>query len=345
MRNVYNTDANSLKNYQDCLFTGSNNQWNNWIILPIKTCVKLGGNQTPIKPPSGLTVDAWNQVAEIIFNELGSAQSISDYFNELKDLYSSIFADQKNIIDSIAQNLNVDDIDNKKVNELYSNVFLAPLKLSSIAGPVGSAVGGVLSAAISAGLSEANANNFQGKWSEALETFASISEYNKDAISTSFDFVAGDNQLLTYVGQQKATEKWNPSNEWIKRSAISNGRKAFATWVYQTLTPSLWKLISEWYIEIDCTNQKFGLYYYYVGKNGDRDCDRKIFKDGAFGDAVSKKQLIPILDPLPSKCIPTKENSVYWEYGKCSIGTRKKDFFMNENGWKFSVNKHCVDCQ
>ena len=346
IQQLYNTDANTLSTYQDCLYTGTDdNKWNDWTALPTKTCVKLGGNQSPITPPKNLTLDEWNPVAEEIYSQLGQAQLVSDYFSELDQLYTRLFADQTNIIDAIAQSLNVDNIENQKVNAIYSSVFLAPFKLSVLGGPAGSAVGGVLSVAASIGLSQANTNNYQGKWAQALKQFTTISEHNEDAISRSFDFVAGDGQLMAYIARQKSSGNWNPTDKWVKQITTSEGRRAFATWVYQTLAPSIWKIVSEFYSGMKCKNRHSGLNYYYVGKNGAQDCDRKMIHRGISGSKVSSKQLKPILDSISTQCQPTRQNSVYWEYGKCSIGASKKDFFMNGGGWNFSGERSCVDCE
>ncbi|MGP0591402.1 hypothetical protein ACTRXD_02540 [Nitrospira sp. T9] len=344
IRDQYTTDANTLSNYQTCLFTGTNdNQWNDWTQVPTDSCMKLG-NQHPILIPTNTTLAAWNIVAKQIYDELGLAQSVSDYFTGLSTLYSGIFTDDQNILTSTAKKLYGEDMAEKSVDALYQEVFLAPFALSSLGGDVSAAVGGVLGALIGAGLDTASSDSFQGKWAAAQKKFNELSETNKDSITNGHAFVASDASLLNYVAQQKDSGAWDPSDTWVTRSTKSEGRKQFALWIYQTLSPSIWQLQMMYYTHDDfCTAGGWPdtIQYYFVDKNADHDCVREVVTNDFSRNVAPSKPLEKIMNSVSPGCTPMQTNRATWEYGICNLGVPKEDFFLNRDGWNFKTFPLC----
>ena len=349
VRDQYDTDANTLLNYQDCLFNGGDdNQWADWTELPTETCEKLG-DQTAITPPSGLTLDDWNAVAQQLFGELGLAQAVADYFSDLATLYSGIFTDNENILTSTAQTLYGDDMSNKKVDATFQSLFLAPFKLGPLGGPAVSAATATLSALISLGISAASSESFEGEWSDAQSKFTNLSEKNKDAIGEGQAFVAGDAGLLSYVAGQKTSGAWDPANDWVVRYTTSEGRKQFALWIFQTLSPSVWELNKVYFEKgSDCSRPNEKIHNYYIGENGKNDCYREIIDRSCcfpdFYKYAPGAQLKMIMHDVSNGCTPTMDNTASWEYGSCNLGVKKKEFFLNENGWNFKKVELCETC-
>ncbi len=343
LRGQYSTDANTLSNYQTCLLNGSDdNQWVDWTALPTDTCETLGG-ESPITPPSGLTLVDWNTVAKQLVGELGLAQSVSDYYADLLTLYDNIYADGKNELDSVSQKLYGEDLKEKKIDATFESLFMLPLKLGPAFGPGGSVISGLLSAAITLGISASSSDSFQGKWSEALTEYTTMTENNKDAMNTSRAYVVGDLGLMTYVAQQKDSGAWDPADAWVTRYLTSEGRRGTALWVYQTLSPALWEMDVFWYLNNDdCGSPGHQEYQYYTDNNKDGDCFRQITqKSSGF---PSSKLLKNIMDSTSKSCTPTQDNSATWEYEKCSVGVPRKDFFLDKKGWSFDLNSVCFGC-
>lgn len=342
IRDQYTTDANTLSNYQTCLFTGANdNKWNDWTQVPTDSCFALG-DQHPISIPDGMTLAAWNNVAKQIYDELGLAQSVSDYFSDLSTLYTSIFTDDKNILDSTAKTLYNEDMSEQKVDALFQELFLAPFALSSLGGDVAAAVGGLLSALINAGLDASGSTSFQGEWSAAQTKFTELTGANKKSITNGRALVARDASLLTYVAQQKDSGAWDPSDAWVTRSTTSEGRKQFALWIYQTLSPSIWQLQVIYYAKDDeCSSWGDFIQYYFVNDNANHDCVREVVTNDFSRNIAPAKPLENIMDPISSGCTPTQPNTATWEYGICNLGVPKEDFFLNRDGWNFKTFHLC----
>lgn len=328
IRGQYSTDATTLKTYQKCLDNGASGvNWTDWTSLPIETCGVPGMN-TSITPPSGLTLATWNHVAEQIWDELGQIKLVSAYYSDLKALYTEIFGDTDGILSSTAQSL-LGDVRKQHVDAVFKDLLLAPFALSSLGGDVPAAIGGLLGAFIGAGLDAAGDDNFQGKWSDAMGKLTTISEKNMGAIDSGHAFVSGDPEFLRYVATKKESGAWDPGDDWVKRSTISEGRKQAARWYYQTLSPSVWELYAVYYLPNVCKRPPDSIVHYYVDDNAHQDCYRQIV-------GAEDTQLHSILDPVSSSCTPTKENGETWVYG-CSIGEDKANFFLNRDGWKFRV--------
>jgi hypothetical protein len=332
IRGQYTTDTTTLKNYQTCLNHGGDN-WTDWTSLPTETCGVPGGN-TSITPPTGLTLTTWNRVAEQIWDELGQSTFVSAYYSDLMALKNGIFGDKKGMLKSTAQSL-LGDLGEKDVDAALKDLFLTPFALSSLGGDVPAAIGGLLGAFIGAGLDASGDDSFQGKWSDAVSHLDEIWEKSKDAINSGHTFVAGDAEFLLYVAEQKVSGAWDPGNDWVKRSTISEGRKQTARWIYQTLSPSVWTLDA--YFDLICERPYENIDSYFSDSNV-YGCWRRIV-------GAEDIQLHNIVDPVSSSCTPTKENSIYWEYGDdngggCSIGENKANFFLNRDGWKFTVSPH-----
>ncbi|GJL65386.1 MAG: hypothetical protein NPIRA05_03570 [Nitrospirales bacterium] len=342
IRGQYTTDANTLSKYQTCLFTGINdNKWNDWTQVPTDSCLALG-DQHPILIPSGTTLAAWNNVAKEIYDELGLAQPVSDYFTGLWTLYSGIFTDDKDLLTSIAHTLYGEDMAEKSVDALFQDLFLAPFALSSLGGDVPAAVGGLLSALINAGLDASGSTSFQGEWSAAQTKFTELREANEDKITNGHAFVASDLSLLTYVAQQKDSGAWDPSDAWVTRSTTSEGRKQFALWIYQTLSPSIWQLQVMYYTKDDeCSSWGDFIQYYFVNDNANHDCVREVVTNDFYRNIAPSKPLENIMKSVSSGCIPTKTNTATWEYGICNLGVPKEDFFLNQDGWNFKTFPLC----
>lgn len=349
LRGQYATDANTLSSYQTCLLSSSaNNEWVDWTALPTETCIGLG-DQIAITPPTGLTVADWNTVAKALYDELGSAQAVSDYYSDLLTLYTDIFGDEKSIMESTAQTLLNEDLSEKKVDALFDSLFLAPFKLGPLAGPAGSAVSGIMSALMTAALSAASSDTFDGTWADALNQFTTMTEGNEDAINAGHAYVVGDPILMAFVGAQKNSGAWDPSDPWIVRSMTSEGRIEYATWIYQTLTPTVWKLSLSYYVpdilgNSDCSAPKDEIYNYFTNDNGNEDCYRWIVQKDALEDNAPTSILHNIMDAVSDDCTATESNTVTWEFGNCSLGVPKKEFFLNENGWNFETEVDCVNC-
>ncbi len=349
LRGQYATDANTLSSYQTCLLSSSaNNEWEDWTALPTETCIGLG-DQTAITAPSGLTLADWNTVAKGLYDELGSAQAVSDYYADLLTLYVDIFGDEKSIMESTAQTLLNEDLSEKKVDALFESLFLAPFKLGPLAGPAGSAISGILSALMTAALSAASSDTFEGTWADALNQFTTMTEGNEDAINAGHAYVVGDPTLMTFVGAQKNSGAWDPSDPWIVRSMTSEGRIEYARWIYQTLTPTVWKLsLTYWVPDIlgksDCSAPKDEIYNYFTNDNGNEDCYRTIVQKDFLEDNAPTSILKNIMDAVSDDCTATESNSVTWEFGNCDLGVSKKEFFLNENGWNFETEVDCVNC-
>ncbi len=348
IRDQYTTDANTLDTYKNCLLSSTNdNQWVDWTALPTDTCIRFG-NTNPIQPPSELTLAAWNNVSEQIFDELGRAQSVSDYFSGLSTLYSGIFTDDSNILSSTAEKLYGEDMADKQVDALFQELFLAPFALSSLGGDVSAAAGGFIGALIGAGLDAASSDSFQGTWADAQKKFTELSESNKSSITNGRAFVASDASLLTYVAQQKDSGAWDPSDAWVTRSTTSEGRKQFALWIFQTLSPSIWQFQVMYYVQDDmCVDGSWPdtIQYYFVNKNDDHDCYRAVVTNDFSRNIAPASPLENILDPVTSACTPTQDNTATWEYGICTLGIEKSDFFLNRNGWNFKLFPICESIQ
>ena len=349
LRGQYATDANNLSLYQGCLLAGtSNNQWVDWTELPISSCISLG-DQTSITPPSGLTPADWNTVAKALYGELGIAQAVSDYYADLLTLYTDIFGDEKSIMESTAQTLLNEDLSEKKVDAIFETLFLAPFKLGPLAGPAGSAISGIMSALITAGLSAASSDTFEGTWADALNQFTTMSEANGDAINAGHAYVAGDPILMTYVGEQKDSGTWDPSDPWIIRSMTSQGRMEYALWIYQTLAPTVWKLSLAYWVPplvgpSGCSAPKDEIYNYFTDNNGHEDCYRSIVKKDFLENHAPTSILKNIMDAVSDDCTATESNMVTWEFGTCNLGVPKKKFFLNEDGWNFDTEVDCTNC-
>ncbi len=347
IRDQYTTDANTLTTYQNCLLSSSSdNQWEDWSALPTDSCIRLGPSN-PIRPPSELTLAAWNNIAEQIFNELGSAQSVSDYYSGLLTLYKGIFANEQSILTSVAETLYGEDMSEQSANAVFTNLFLAPFALSSLGGDVAAAVGGTLSALIGAGVESASGNSYQGKWSEAQTRYTEISEQIEDTITNGSAFVAGDASYLIYVGEQKDSGRWDPSDDWVVRSITSEGRKQFTLWISQTLSPVIWQFQIWYYAQDDqCNSSGFDfIQYYFTNDNANHDCIREVVTNDFDREIAPAAPLHTILDPTSSSCVPTQGNSAWWEYGSCSLGVPKTDFFFNRDGWQFKSFHLCESVQ
>ena len=339
VRGQYTTDAETLGKYQGCLFTGSNeNAWNDWTEIPTETCNQLG-TQVPITPPSGLTLADWNAVAEQIYNELGQAFSVSTYFSDLTTLYGGIYKDNETILLSTALTLFGEDMSKQKVKAFWENLFLSPFKLAPLGGPVASAVGATASALVSAGLSLASSDSFEGTWADAQNTYKTLTEQNEDAFNTGHAFVAGDPGLMSYVAVQKTSGAWDPADTWTSRYVTSEGRKQFALWTVQTLAPSVWDLrYYSWGTTDECKS-KFNrppdkIQYHYVDENSRGNCYSEVRH-------ASDGPLENILDA--DTCVPTHDNMTTWDSGSCKLGVPVDDFFLNRNGWNFKVSYVCID--
>ena len=343
LRGQYSTDAGTLSNYEDCLTKSKGDSpWVDWTALPTETCAPDNAG-TPITPPSGLTLTDWNTVAEQLSGELWFAKTVSDYYTDLLTLYDNIYADSANQMDSRAQEFYGEDLSEKKVEASLESLFMLPLKLGPAFGKPGSVISGLLSAAITLGVSASSSDSFQGAWKDLLAEFTTMTENNKDAMNTSQAYVVGDLGLMTYVAQQKESGAWDPGDAWVKRYLTSEGRRAEALWVYQTLSPALWEIDIFWYlVNDDCSSPGNQEYQYFTDNNKDADCYRQVIqKSSGF---PSNKILKNIMDPISDSCTPTQDNSATWEYGKCSVGVPRSDFFLNRDGWDFETNSVCFGC-
>ncbi|HNP59272.1 MAG TPA: VCBS repeat-containing protein [Nitrospirales bacterium] len=328
IRGQYTTDANTLKGYHTCLnHRVSGYNWTDWASLPIETCGVPG---TPITPPSGLTLVTWNKVAEQIWNELVLAQAVSDYYADLLALYNTIFNNEQSILTATAGTLYNESMDEKSVDATFEDLLIAPFALSSLGGDVAAAVGGILSALIVAGVDASGDDNFQGTWSDAQHELTAILGKYQHIIPAGKAFVSGDSGFLQYVAEQKTSGAWDPSNAWVTRSMLSEGQRQIARWIYQTLSPSVWKMYAAYFTMSPCERPPDSIVYYYVDDNAHQDCFRQIV-------GAEDSQLHNIMDPVSPSCAPTKENLATWEYGSCSIGEDKANFFLNRDGWKFRV--------
>lgn len=309
----------------------------------------LEAQSTPPSSCTGACTDGWPAVRQQILNELDDAYWTASYYSELAALFSQIFAEGSSELTTIAQQLLAQSSSDTSIAGFFLQLFVSAFSaIGSVFGPEATVISGILAGAIGAAPGLASSGNFDGSLADADQQYTTHRQEIMDQLQNDRVYVAGDAGLMATVGQARRTTILDPTDPWVTRSVVSNGRKQTAAWSYQAIAPSLWQITGVWYFYGDCANQTpppaGDVRYYVLNPNpNDRDCFLMVETNSVlFPELAPKEEVENIL--LVDNCVPSRGNSIWWEYGKCNVGMNVADFFLRQNGWNFPFNEVCQDC-
>lgn len=267
-------DATALTKLQDELglsipirqtFTDPTRDNSSDTLTGYRTSIEKGCQGTPVRmnpsqysscaPPtgSGVSTETWTAVSNQLIAELYWASNVVDHFEAVNSLQWQLFDDEDGQLPATVAALNLDEssatrslapADNtSELEGIYSNEFKILSAFTALVPPIAFVLN-FSSAALSLAAAatprsspdHAGGDRFAKTYSEILATTTTNQEELETQIASHRHDVLADYGLLATVGHLVGSQTWTLNQE----AAVSAGRQAFQTWIYQKFVPVLW---------------------------------------------------------------------------------------------------------
>jgi len=346
VRGVYaslNTEVG--RNYASCL---DHSVTPNQPQPPTETCYLLGPPGA-LANPNNVTAEQWGAMVKTLQSEIAMAEAVNGYFNEsLVRILQDIFAGDDNAIHNIANELAIEEqAQSENAIASWYELFVALGRaILLIVNPELETVAAISEAVVATFTTIAEVNEpgdgseFQGTVAEIQAQLTANNAAAIDRNNEFFQYVVQDFSLLYAVGTLVDDQTWLITAD-LQNDMVSVGRRHYATWVYQTLLPTIWLIQQEQCSQGDDCPADDNLAAWDVGSTGGDGTDRWV-------RYVYNKQpwtRLEANDPALVKMFSAAQSGCYigdgqgiWEYSRCNLGLDRAAFFGSQDGWSLCPN-------
>ncbi len=260
----------------------------------------------------GVAASVWTPMQAQLLAEIGAAKGVADWFEVVRDRITEMIALKG--FDGTTTRLSYSESSKASLEASVFNIFGGVVRSAAVAGgPAGSAIGGLVATAISAGVGFATSPTTGELQGDYVKIEAGLETSYQDALTGNGNAraaVAADYGRLTAGDLLIEALVWAEPQSDVEARMTAASLRSYTISTWQMLTPAIWNVYAGNDDEY-CSNAQgacWGLY------------------DGLFLHV--KDEFVHQLFHSPdSSCATT------WDFDTCNLDQSKEDVFRGRDGW------------